>query len=301
MNRNLLVFGISLVFLVFFAAVLLVSPIPVLADANATVTIDVNVTQAASIIVVPETLNWTSVDTGQPGGVQNLTIKNSGSLNVTQIYAYIDTLEGESIRPYGSDDPTDFSAGGVIVLKNETDSAYLFAGRIEWNWTQDIPNHLWSALTTSDATAWGYFRNTSNDYVWVLGNGTDGRCNESSAQFALETDVDIGTTDTRTPTLTSITRDTGDADWGYFSVNQAPLNGACVAASWDCTKIYIYKYDMRGTAPYDFNNCNNAAYLQATNLTPGYTIILQTDAWVPNGYPAGFLNQTILTVYATST
>jgi hypothetical protein len=28
---------------------------------------------------------------------------------------------------------------------------------------------------------------------------------------------------------------------------------------------------------------------------------LSLDAWVPNGYPAGFLNQTVLTIYATST
>jgi hypothetical protein len=278
----------------------LISITPVLADSNDTVTIDVNVTEAASIVVVPETLNWSNAVTGQAGGIQNLTIKNAGSLNVSQIHAYIDTLTTENARPYGSSEPTDFSAGGVIVLKNETDSTYLFAGRIEWNWTQDIPNHDWSALTTSDPTSWGYFRNTSSDYVWVVGNGTDGRCNESSAQFALETEVDIGTIGTRTPTLASITRDTGDADWGYFSVGQAPLNGACVAVSTDCTKIYIYKYDMRGTDPYAFNNCGNAAYVQAVNLTPGYTITLQTDAWIPNGYPAGFLNTTTLTVYATS-
>ena len=298
MRTNILVFGgLFLLFLVFFAAIVLISPTPVLADVNDTVTIDVNVTETASIIVVPDTLNWTSVGTGQEGGVKNLTIKNAGSLNVSQIYAYIDTLTTEGARPYETGDPLAFSAGGVIVLKNETDTAYLFAGRIEWNWTQDIPNHDWSAVTTP--VAWGYFRNTSDDYVWVLGNGTE-NCTSADAQFALETDIDIGTTATRTPTLGSITRDAGDGNWSYFSVDQAPLNGACVAVSGDCTKIYIYKYDMRGTGLYAFNNCANAVYLQEADLTPGYTIILQTDAWVPNGYPAGMLNQTILTVYASS-
>jgi len=268
------------------------------ADANDTVTIDVNVTQAASITVWPETLNWTTVNTGQAGGIKYLTIKNAGSVNVSQIYAYLDTLTTENSRPYGSDDPTDFSAGGVITLRNETDTGFFFGGRIEWNWTQDIPNHDWSAVTSP--IAWGYFRNTSNDYVWVLGNGTDGLCNNTGAEFAIEDDVDLGTTTTRTPDDTSITRDGGDSSWGYFSIDRAtsPLDGSCVAAYYDCSKIYIYHYDKR-TNP-NFATCGNSAYLQEANLTSGNTIILDVDAWVPNGYPAGYLNTTTLTVYASS-
>jgi hypothetical protein len=279
----------------------LISITPVLADANDTVTIDVNVTEAASIVVIPDTLNWTNAATGQPGGVKYLTVKNAGSLNVSQIYAYIDTLITESARPYGSGNPLAFSAGGVITLKNETDSTYYFAGRIEWNWTQDIPNHNWVKVDNADARAWGYFRNTSSDYVWVLGNGTEGLCNETGAQFALEYDVDLGTAATREPEG-PYSRDAGDANWSYFSINDAssPLDGYCVAAWWDCTKIYIYHYDMRTTAPYDFDTCNNAAYLHYANLTSGNTITLEADAWVSLGYPAGWLNQTTLTVHAWS-
>ena len=281
----------------------LLSITPVLADANDTVTIDVNVTEAAAIIVLPETLNWTSVATGTAGEVKYLTVKNAGSINVSNIYAYIDTLTTESARPYGSGDPKDFSAGGVITLKNETDTEHYFAGRIEWNWTQDIPNHNWVNVDDADAIAWGYFRNTSSDYVWVLGNGTDGRCNETGAEFALEYDVDLGTAATREPEGPyTLDGGDGDADWGYFSITDAssPLDGHCVAAYWDCTKVYIYHYDMRTTAPYAFNTCNNAAHLQQANLTTGDTITLEVDAWVSLGYPAGFLNQTTLTVYASS-
>ncbi|MFH1473658.1 MAG: hypothetical protein ABIE55_02070 [Candidatus Aenigmatarchaeota archaeon] len=299
MRTNLLVFGsVFLIFLVFFAAITLISTTLVLAAANDTVTIDVNVTEAAAIVVIPDTLNWTSVATGQVGGIKNLTVKNAGSINVTQIYAYIDTLVTEIARPYGSSDPLDFSAGGVITLRNETDTKYYFAGRIEWNWTQDIPNHDWSALTTSDATAWGYFRNTSSDYVWVLGNGTAGRCNETNTQFSVETDVDIGTTGTRTPTNTiSITASSNDPNnWGYGSMITGPLTGHCVAVTTNCDKIFIYNFDRRS----NFTDCANTDYLFAGNLTPGSTFITRVDAWVPNGYPAGFLNQTTLTVYASS-
>ena len=298
MNRKLLVFSILFLVLLIFFVTTIITVRPVLADVNDTVTIDVNVTEVASITVVPDTLNWTNVGTGQMGGVQYLNIKNAGSINVSQISAYMDTLTTESVRPYGSGNPKSYSAGGVITLKNESDSKYYFAGRIEWNWTQDIPNHLWSAVTSPKA--WGYFRSTSNDYVWVLGNGTgtSGRCNETGSQFAIEYDVDLGTEATRTPI--TVGASTGrDATWSYFSVNDAssPLNQYCVAAYYDCSKIYIYHFDKRS----GLGGCTNSAYLQSVALVPGSTIILATDAWVPNGYPAGFLNTTILTVYAIST
>jgi hypothetical protein len=296
-KKNILAFGIFLlVVFVFLTVTTVITVKPVLADVNDTVTIDVNVTATASIAVYPETLNWTSVATGAAGGLKYLTVKNTGSLNVSNIYSYVDTLVTESARPYGSSDPKAYSAGGVIAIKNESAAGYSFAGRLEWNWTQDIPNHVWGAVTSP--TSWGYFRNTSNDYVWVLGNGTAGRCNESSAQFSVETDVDLGTAATRTPDNTfSIITSAGDPqNWGYASITTGPLTGYCVAAKTDCSKIYIYKYDKRT----NFTGCGGAFYLQSGNLVPGSTTILSLDAWVPNGYPSGFLNQTVLTVYATS-
>jgi hypothetical protein len=132
-----------------------------------------------------------------------------------------------------------------------------------------------------------------------LGNGTE-NCTSTDAQFAIEYDTDLGTTDTREPLATSITRNGGDANWSYFSVSDAssPLYRYCVAAYYDCSKIYIYHYDKR-TYP-NFATCANSGYIQQANLTPGYTIILNVDAWVPNGYPAGYLNTSIMTVYASS-
>jgi hypothetical protein len=216
-------------------------------------------------------------------------------LNVSGIYAYIDTLDTEQARPYGSSDPTLFSAGGVITLMNETDTKYYFAGRIEWNWTQDIPNHDWGVVTSP--IAWGYFRNTSNDYVWVLGNGTAGRCNESTAQFSVETEVDLGTSGTRTPdnTVTLTNSDDDTEHWAYGSMTSGPLAGHCVAAYHDCSKIYIYNFDKRS----NFTDCSNTDYLFDGNLTPGNTFIVRADAWVPNGYPAGYLNTSTLTIIAS--
>ena len=114
--KNTFVFlAVLSIFFVIFVVGALIS-VPVLADANDTVTIDVNVTQAAAITVVPDTLSWTGVSTGSAASVQYLNIKNSGSINVSSIHAYIDTLESEPSRPYGSADPSDFSAYFTIEL-----------------------------------------------------------------------------------------------------------------------------------------------------------------------------------------
>ena len=274
----------------------------VTADDTAEVTIDVNVTEAASITVVPDYLNWSQITTGNPGGYKNLTVKNSGSLNVSQIYAYVDTITDETTRPIGSADPSDFAAGGTITIRNDTNTKYYFAGRLEWNWTENIPSHDWSNV--NDPVAWGYFRNTSSDYVWVLGNGTaavgdaDGIYCNDSGQFSIETQVDLGTTPTRTPDNTILLTPSSNEPetWGYGNMTSGPLNGHCVAAFYDCTKIYIFKYDERS----NFTDCANTDYLHVANLTPGNTFMVRVDAWIPNGVPSGNLSQATLTFYASS-
>ena len=227
MNRDKwFLIEIFLVVLVFFGAATLVFA------ASDIVTIDVNITESSVISVLPDTLNWTGVGVGTEGSVEYLSIQNKGSLNLTNIHTYVDTLVTEAVRPYGSGDPEDYSAGGVLTLENETGTTFYFAGRLEWNWTQDIPNHNWAAVT--NPVAWGFFRNTSYEYVWVLGNGSSYGCNDTDAEFAIEPDIDLGTTDTRTPEAGSVTRDAGDANYSYFSVDGAPLNNYCVAAAADC-------------------------------------------------------------------
>jgi len=297
-NRKLLVLAVLVLVFIGF----LLSTVTTIADDTADVAIDVNVTEAASITVVPAYLNWTQVSTGTPGGYKNLTVKNAGSLNLSQIYAYVDTTTDETSRPIGSSDPADFAAGGVITIRNETNTKYYFAGRLEWNWTQDIPSHNWGAVTSP--VSWGFFRNTSSDYVWVLGNGTaaigdaDGIYCNDSAQFSIETEVDLGTTLTRTPDNTILLTPSSNnpQNWSYGNMTSGPLNGHCVAAFFNCSKIYIFKYDERS----NFTDCANTDYLRVANLTPGNTFINRVDAWVPNGIPSGNMSQATLTFYASS-
>jgi hypothetical protein len=256
-----------------------------------TVTVDVNVASVAQISVIPDVLSWSNINPGSAGTIQFLNIKNTGSVNLTNIYAYVDTLEDEATRPYGFDDPLKYAAGGVIVFKNETYDKFFFAGRLEWNWTEDVGNDDLSAITSP--VAWGFFKNTSYEYYWALGNGTGGYCNNTGAEFAISDYPDNGTVTTRTPSDTDITFQQG-VDWGYFSINRAssPLYGSCVAAYYDCSKIYIYKYDKRS----GFGSCANSAYIQAPNLVPGETHTLTVNVYIPLGIPAGNLNTAIFTV-----
>ncbi len=260
-------------------------------------TISVDVQSISEITLYPSTITWTGVGPGHAGGQVNLDIVNTGSKNVSQIYAYVSTLNNETSRPYGTDDASKYAATGVIVLKNETDSNIYFAGRLEWNWTEDISSADLSNVGGTNGPcdggpgncSWGWFRNTSYEYVWAVSNGTNGLCNNTGTQFGIEDDADDGTTSTRTPITTNINRDGGDSDYSYFSVNRAtsPLYGSCVAVSTDCQKIYIYKYDKR-TSP-NFNSCNNVRYVHNNTLTPRETHTLTLDAYVPYGTPYGNL------------
>jgi len=285
-------FLLLLVLLVTAVALLVATaPVNVMAAYNTT-DLDVNVSTLSQITLSPTYLNWTGVTLGTMGGYKNITITNTGSVNVTNIYSWVDTITDESERPYGSGDSTKYAAGSVLTIENEGESEYFFLGRLEWNWTSDIPSHSWSAVT--NATAWGYFRNLTNDYVWVLGNGTAGLCNNSGAQFAIETDVDTGTIDTRTP-VNVVSLTDGDDSWSYAAISAGTLAGHCVAASWNCSKIFIYNFDKRN----NFTVCANSNYLSTADLTPGKTITVRVDAWVPRGIPAGNLSTATLTVEAS--
>jgi len=285
---------INIILIIILLSLLIFTPTSLIALAISNTTdIDVNVSAFSQITLYPNYLSWTNVIAGTAGGEKNITIKNTGSMNVTSIYGWVNTLEVETVRPYGSSNSSNYSAGGVLALRNETGD-HFYLGRIEWNWTQDIPNHDWSNINPNPAVAWGYLRNMSDEYVWVLGNGTV-NCSDGTAKFSYDPDVDLGTAPTRTPndTFTLLTA-INNANWSYAKINEGPWYGHCVSAYYDCKKVFIYKYDKRT----NFSDCGE--YLYNAQLAPGNTYILGVDAWVPRGIPAGNLTRTTLTIEATT-
>ena len=284
---------------IFIALALLVSPlVPAFAaETIANITVNVTVAPVAEITVIPNYLEWVNLNPGSAGMSQVVDVKNSGSVNVTSLYIYASTLYDETTRPYGTGDPSKYSAAGVIVVRDEGNIVPQFVGRIEWNWTDSISNADFSAVNS--LKAWGFYKNTSFEYVWAVGAGNNGFCNITGAQFAIEDDPDMGTTATRTPTTHGVTFNGGDANFGYFSISgRAAFGGdnVCVAVAADCSKIYIYKYDKRS----GFSTCSNSAYLTTKTLTPGdiYTIPY-LNAFIPKGIPAGILKIGTLTIVAS--
>jgi len=283
----LLTAGIAAILLLAFAGL---GPYTYASETN--ITVDVNVTSLSELTIVPSAINWTLVTPGQTGGTKNLDIKNTGSVNVTNVYAYVTTLANETFRPYGpTGTASNYSAGGVLVFHNASDTNFYWAGRLEWNWTTSITNIDLSNLDANSRAAQGFFRNASNSYVWALQNGSLGLCNNSGALFAITDVIDTGVAGTRKPDPTTITRDGGDANYGYFHVSRAAnfLNGMCVAVNQNCTKIYAYKYDKRA----GFTTCTNSNYIVNYNLTPNAIETITADVWVPKGIPLGNLTEAI--------
>jgi hypothetical protein len=269
----------------------------VLADTDSSTTVYVSIQSVSQITLAPSVLSFLA-QPGHHAGTKLLDIVNTGSNNVTNIYSYLSTLSDEPFRPYGTANATNYSAGDMIVLKNNSYDKYFFAGRIEWNETSKPINMIIGSVNSP--VAWGFYRNTSYEYNWLVGNGTGYGaqiyCNNTGSQFAISDLVDNATAATRTP-LSPFSMDGGDENFGYFSVTRAsaPLYESCVAVSYDCTKIYIYRYDERT----GFLTCTNARYIQALNLTAGSAHTLTLDAYVPWGIPNGDLNTTTFTAVAT--
>jgi hypothetical protein len=257
------------------------------------VSVDVNVTTLSEITVMPAAISWVGVVPGTLGGERNLSIKNTGSTNVSSVYAYVSTMVNESARPYTTDNVAAYSAGGLLVFHNSTNNSYSWAGRMEWNWTEVINNLQTNESkidpVDSNLTSWGFFRNASTSHVWVIAaNSTDGLCNGSGTVFSIEDANDDGSISTRIPNATSITKDGSDDEFAFFSVKRTTnlLNGMCVAVNRTCNNIYVYKYDGRS----GFNSCTNFANV-AERLVPNQLERLVADIWIPSGLPAGNLTR----------
>ena len=257
------------------------------------VSVDINVTALSEITVMPAALSWILITPGNPGGERNMSIKNTGSVNVSNVYTYIGTADNETARPYASSNPIDYSAGSLVLVHNSTNNSYSWVGRLEWNWSEAINNlqlnESMIVAANSNLSSWGFFRNASTSHVWIVAaNSTNGRCNESGTVLAIEDDDDDGNPNTRMPNATYIVMDGRDTQFGYFSINRTTnlLSGMCIAVNSTCYNIYAYKYDGRS----GFSSCSNFAYV-AQRLVPNQLERIKADIWIPSGIPAGNLTR----------
>ena len=282
-------------------AALLALPKVTLGYASDNSTISVNVGQASEITVLPTSLSWSGVAPGTESSSQTLDIKNTGSENVSQIHAYVTTITNETTRPYGTDEVSNYAATGVIMISNESNATIYFAGRKEWNWTENVSymnlvNLGAGACKAGYNCSWGFIRNTSYEYLWAASNGTSVDeapfCNFTDAQLLFENDTDTGAVDgsTRTPDAAGMTANGADLNFSYWSMQRGDhfLSDSCIALHRSCQWIYLYKFDRRSSADnLDFDTCSNSRDLQQIALPPRDVHTVTLNVYMPVGIPDG--------------
>lgn len=272
-------------------AILATLPVNVFSATTNQTNVTVEITTVCEITVAPTNLTWFNINPGSEGVLKTLTIRNTGSKNVSNIYAYVDTITSEPVNPIPIGAAQNYSSGGVLVL-NTSEGAFYYVGRLEWN----ITRPQGTGTTNCDGTwsTWGYYRNaTKGEYLWCMVNGSSGTCNDTTAKVYIETDADTGIPSTRDPTIGG-TVTSAFKDWGVYTFTGGPLNGHCVALYTDCTKMFIYEYDKRSN-PY-FGSCSGASYIRQDALTPSNEFPVTLEVWVPRGIPAGWLASSWLTI-----
>lgn len=273
--------------------------------AQSTFNVTVNISASSQITVIPTSLAWTQVSPGSTGTLKNVSIKNTGSLNITSLEVGANTIALESTNPLGSGDVTKYAATGLLLVQNATSGApqYLL-GRLEWNLSGALASEVFPSLQVNWSHGW--YRNASkNNYLWLLQNGTNGVCNASDTSFKIKVAPENDTAMKRdlTTEITSgiacggTTTGGGGKAWGVFNCVGAtnPLNGQYVATYYDCSKIYIYNYDKTSSV---LPAVTGMPYFWSSVITPGDETYMNVIAAVPLGTPAGDTTEGTVTITA---
>jgi hypothetical protein len=268
-----------------------------------TATVSVNVAGVSQIEVVPTAFSFSGLTPGSENFTTTtnaLIIKNTGSNDVTQIYASLNTIAVENSNPLGQA-ASQYAAGGFLWIRNSTNPTYYHGGRLEWN-TTTKPAGI---TDVTGAVSWGFYRNaTQGDYLWeMVGNGTgavgpSNWCNQTTgtaAKLVIKNVPDTGNNRDLNTDTTTYQVSTAAVNWGVIAASSGPLNGYCIALYYDCSKFYIYKYDKTTYG----SSCANSLYLQESTLKPGEEHDAYIGISIPKGVPAGDTAITTLTITAT--
>jgi len=292
-----------------FSMMLALSPVSLVAQNIVdNMTLDINISQISSMEVLPGENAWFNTDPGGNGTIMNLTIKNSGSTNMSGIYMSVNTYWIETDNPLGKGNVSKYAASGFIVIRNETETLEYFPlGRLEWNLTEIMDTEVLNLGAGVTKWAHGWYRlSNGNEYLWKLENGTQtggnnlgSWCNTTDTNLVIKLNPENGTSYNRNLAVAVATGSTDYANenWTFFYFSSGPLKGRCAAAYYDCTRIYLYKYDMAD----GFKECNSAAYLTAKELAPGSRMTkIKIKPSIPRGIPAGDTKTSVLTIYAST-
>lgn len=273
--------------------------------------VTVSVAETTSVTLTPDSYNFSGVTVGSTNfsdnPALNLIIENSGSTNITNIYAHPNTLESEQDNPLGTGLPGEYAAGRFLWMQNGTSDMY-HVGYLSWNITQDAggkPTGLNTGFTGPGEESWGFYRNHTGDYIWAMNSSTNGYCNESDVTLRMKNETDSGAGSNRDLSIQSERVDydmgadgTEGSEWAMLNspATEGPLKGHYVATHQSCEKFYVFRFDSEGIFPV---TGNDPQYIYSGNLVPGESFSGDVGLSMPEGIPAGDLNSTILTIYAS--
>ena len=219
----------------------------------------------------------------------------------------MDTVQKEPEKPIGTGNITKYAASGFMLFRNESTSLkYYHLGRPEWNLTGILDTEIVDLTPGTERWGHGWYKLANgNEYLWKVENGTDGWCNTTNTKFIIKRTPENSSGYSRdlSTSFANATADDKNANWTLFHFTAGeggPLLGQCVATYYDCTKIYIYKYDMDGgPTGSSFGSCDSANYFSEDELAPGETIDkLKIKPSIPYGTPSGNSRTSIMTIYA---
>ena len=297
----------SLFLTVLIAIALIASPKIDAATDTDDFNITVNVSVVTQVTVLPTSLSWTALAPGTNGNIQNVSLSNTGTVNLSSFYASPNTITMEATNPLETGNPAAYAATGFMIVANETaDSPYFHLGRLEWNLSKALAGEIFPTLEPNWSHGW-YRNSTGNEYLWLLMNGTDGTCNASSGvTFQIKTAPENSTNLKRDHTTEktndvcggSYTGPSSEESWGVFTCGDTanPLNKYYVATYYDCSKIYIYYYDRTTTFP----GSTNVPFLWNETVVPGKETFMKLIAALPLGIPAGDTQEGTITITAST-
>ncbi|MBI4176024.1 MAG: hypothetical protein HY518_02385 [Candidatus Aenigmarchaeota archaeon] len=249
------------------------------------VSVNVSISSVTEITVSPEAINFSALSPGSNSATQTVTIKNTGSANITTVYVNATTIDNETVNPLGTGRPDLYASTGFIMIQNTTNSSWVHVGRKEWNLTAVLAGETVNQGAGIVNFSHGFYRNSSgNNYLWKVENGTGGFCNSTATTFIIKTNPENATgglqRDLSTGTV-SATATAANAFWTAFA-GAGPLQNQCIVTDFNCKFIYIYKYD-----PTTYPSCTAASNLHNSQIVPGEEAGVTIMASIPDGVPAG--------------
>ena len=267
------------------------SPIASAATTNDTIQVNVTISAKAEITVLPTSLNWT-LQPSQNGTVQTVIIKNTGSYNVSSLYATPSTLSDEATNPLGTGDASKYASAGFVLVRNTTNPTFYHLGRLEWNLSSLLSGENLNLNPQTTRFGHGWYKTVGagsnwQNYLWKAENGSNGYCNNTGTTFVIKLDPENATQQNRdlSTGLATCSMESAGANWSIHTCSNGPLVGHCVAVYVNCTKIYLFKYD--DPTDTNFPACTNKDYLTNNTIVPADSYQIELMASVPEGVPAG--------------